>query len=467
MDNDIVDILLRIKDNIKAVETGDTNTAFIMHEIERDFLDLLELIKLFLISMRDSYYGYIFMNMTFRVMFYADCMAGIRLNTFPAVLESNPLLLCKLSLNEIIYVICHEIDHIVLNHPTEMIRLNPEHNLDIHEKLNLAMDASVNDRLNHEASMNKLTFMTAPNGLITSETLKEVFALIHIESLENFLYYYNLIKDKKDEETQYGQILMSQFSGLGDTENEASGHDSDNEDTLITSQRYGILNDHDWQAGEDAEDAVATVRELLNSAVDMMNDEIRGLIPASFLSQVEIINRPPVIKWQELLKKYFGTISANSRKTRTRLNRRQPERFDLPGRMDDKILKIVVAIDTSGSVSNKEVADIFNEIFTILAKRKHDITVIECDAKVQRVYKARTAHDIKTKVKGRGGTKFTPVIEYINNNRYYRDALLIYFTDGYGESKIPRPMTYRNLWVVLDDANRLSLSEPYGMAIAL
>ena len=149
------------------------------------------------------------------------------------------------------------------------------------------------------------------------------------------------------------------------------------------------------------------------------------------------------------------------------MNRRQPERFDLPGRIDDKVLKIVVAIDTSASITEKEIFNIFNEIFAILAKRKHDITIIECDAKIQRIYKARTVHDIKAKVKGGGGTLFTPVIEYINNERYYRDALLIYFTDGYGELKIPRPRTYRNLWVILGDADRLSLREPYGVKISL
>ena len=36
------------------------------------------------------------------------------------------------------------------------------------------------------------------------------------------------------------------------------------------------------------------------------------------------------------------------------------------------------------------------------------------------------------KVAGRGGTMFTPVIEYINKDKYFRDALLLYFTDGFG-----------------------------------
>lgn len=150
-----------------------------------------------------------------------------------------------------------------------------------------------------------------------------------------------------------------------------------------------------------------------------------------------------------------------------RLNRRQPERFDLLGTMDDKILKIVVAMDTSGSVDDAQIISIFTEIFAILAKRKYEITVIECDAKVQRVYRMSKPGEIELSVKGRGGTAFTPVIEYINNDRHFRDALLIYFTDGYGENEIPRPKTYRNLWVVLDNAAHLSLREPYGTKVAL
>ena len=199
----------------------------------------------------------------------------------------------------------------------------------------------------------------------------------------------------------------------------------------------------------------------------MMSSESRGMMPGYFISQVEKINKPPVLSWQAILKKYIGTISAGKRKTRTRLNRRQPERFDLSGAMDEKILKIVVAIDTSGSMSDEMIAQVLNEIFAILAKRKHDITVIECDARVQRVYKARTPSDIKTKMRGRGGTCFTPVIEHINNDRYYRDALLIYFTDGYGEDEIPRPRTYRNLWVVVGDPRHLSVKEPYGQVLSM
>lgn len=221
-----------------------------------------------------------------------------------------------------------------------------------------------------------------------------------------------------------------------------------------------------WDAGEDAEEAAAAVRELVNAATSIMNEEVRGLIPGTYFEQVKVLNTPPKLSGQSILKKYVGTITSEKRKTRTKLNRRQPTRFDLSGEQDEKTLKIVVAIDTSASVTAQDVAKILREVVGILAKRKHVLTVIECDSEVQRVYRVKGESDIKKNVSGRGGTAFTPVIEYVNNGRYFRDALLIYFTDGYGEREIPRPNTYRNLWVVLGDEENLSLKEPYGTVIS-
>lgn len=471
---DITELLYRIKDNINSVEAGDTG-APLLNEIESDFLEFLELIKLFLISERDSYYGYFLMNMKFQNNFSANSIAGIKLNTFPPVLEANSLLLCRFTLKEILYIICHEIDHVVFNHPAEMVKTNPEKDPNIYYEFNLAADAAVNDRIDYEIVSENRKFLSAPKGVITSNSLSKLFKLRNVASMENYAYYFQLIAGKREKakqcNSQNGQenMLSEQANSnneaeIGQTNEPNSGNERNK---IVTVNNCGRLEDHNWGVDEDAEEAAAAVRELVNAAADMMNEETRGMVSGTFLSQVEKLNAPPKISWQSILKKYIGTISANKRKTRMRLNRRQPERFDLSGAVDDKLLKIVVAIDTSGSVDDKMISQIFCEIFAILAKRKHEITVIECDAEVQRVYRAKNASEIKTKVAGRGGTYFSPTIEYINNDKYFRDALLIYFTDGYGEYSIPNPRTYRNIWVVFDCAENLSVKEPYGVVVCL
>ena len=563
---EITTLLNGIQSKIAIVEGGPYDKA-LLDEIKDESLKLLDILKLFLISERDAYYGYFLMNMVFETDFKTKFIAGIRLNSYPPVFAFNPLIFCKFDIKECIYIVCHEIDHILLDHPTEMVKANPTNDPETYKRFNLAADASVNDRLNHEiATTDHGDFMAQPDGLITSGVLARMFRLRNIATMENYAYYYELIREKKENQNspksnpdsmmdkknqqnkQNSQNQQSQQqqqnnsqqnqderndskknsgqnqqgkggsqdsqkpedktqsqqngaegkpqdgdgqqgqqngaegksqdgNGQQGQQNGAEGRPQDgnglqgqqngSEGSIATANSAGEFVDHEWNAGDDAEEAQAVVRELVNSAERMMDDESRGNMPAHFAELVEKINTPPSLSWQQILKKYVGTIAANKRKTKTRLNRRQPLRFDLSGQMDDKILKIVVAIDTSGSVDNKMICQIFNEIFAILAKRKHEITVIECDAKVQRVYQAKNADDIKEKVLGRGGTRFTPVIDYLNEHKEFRDALLIYFTDGYGEQTIPKPRTYRNIWAVIGDENHLSLKEPYGIKVTV
>lgn len=490
MNEDIVQLLYGIKVNIAAIEGGD-KSPLRLEEVKRDCIRLLELLKLFLIDQRDSYYGYFLMNLRYEVDFTSKSIAGILLGRFPPVFHTNPLLLCKFSLKEILFILCHEIDHIVLNHPAEMLKANPDGDKETFERFNLAADASVNDRILKEMQNEKLFFLSEPQGIVSSGVFKNFFHLSHVRPLESYLYYFQLIQQKhvpggiqepdrmlkaagtrgdedgdSDEDASNAGKKEPQSQKTGESENGKDAGEGEG-DSIVTAQSCDTPTDHNWDAGEDAEGAKAAVRELVNSAVALMNEEQRGLMPGSFWQQVKNLNAPPALCWQSILKKYVGAVPDGKRKTRMRLNRRQPERFDLSGQQDDKVLNIVVAIDTSGSVSDRDVSDILNEVTAIIARRKHVLTVIECDSQVQRVYQVKTKADIKPNVAGRGGTAFTPAIEYINGHREFRGSLLIYFTDGFGESIIPRPRTYRNLWVVLEDVHNLSVQEPYGQVIAL
>lgn len=171
MNGDIAQLLYGIKVNIASIENGD-RTPQLFDEVRRDCMQMLELMKLFLISQRDSYYGYFLMNLTYEVDFGSRSIAGILLGHFPPVFRTNPLLLCKFSLKEILFIVCHEIDHIVLNHPAKMVKSNPERNPDTFERFNLAADASVNDRILKEIMDEHRSFLSAPEGHISSAVLK-------------------------------------------------------------------------------------------------------------------------------------------------------------------------------------------------------------------------------------------------------------------------------------------------------
>lgn len=488
----------------------------LLDEIDRNFQQFARLVALFLVSERDTYYGYFFMAMTFRADFTGTSIAGIRLDQYPPVFETNPLILMRYPLKEIVYIFCHEVDHVVFNHPAEMVRSNPEGDPEKYRLFNLAADAAVNDQLNQEIAGGK-KFLRMPKGAVTSQTLKKTFGLRSVKSGESYQYYYDLIKGKdKGEKPEDGPEGSdgNGGAGTGDGENgvapipgttpqegqagrqapgegqggasgagafeaalgsvSAQDDDARSQAAITADQAVGHVTDHEWLALEDTGQMVdvdqmlaEATKELVNEANQIMGAEARGMMPARFSSQVKRLNRPAELNWQSILKKYVGTVAAEKQKTRARLNRRQPRRYDLSGSREGKMLRIVVAIDTSASMDDDAIRQIFNEIFAIVSRKRFELTVIECDASIQRVYELKSPNDLPDHVNGRGGTAFTPVINYINENRRFRDALLVYFTDGFGESRIPKPLTYRNLWVVLGNPENLSVKRPYGAVLPL
>jgi predicted metal-dependent peptidase len=137
----------------------------------------------------------------------------------------------------------------------------------------------------------------------------------------------------------------------------------------------------------------------------------------------------------------------------------------LRGRISDRVVNLAIAFDTSGSMTEKEFSYIFTEVFEILKTTKYTLTVIECDAKIQRVYEVNKKDDVEFNVQGRGGTAFQPIFEYVNENLKNNNLnMLCIFTDGYGERSISeefKPKGYELMWVITGDESNLSVEDPW------
>jgi predicted metal-dependent peptidase len=126
-----------------------------------------------------------------------------------------------------------------------------------------------------------------------------------------------------------------------------------------------------------------------------------------------------------------------------RPNRRQPQRvFELPGRSwRGGDVELLVAIDTSGSMSDDELAAVARELRALAGCCR--LTIAECDDKIRRVY--RFAGRLG-EVLGRGGTDLRPPFAPELLKRHGRDGV-VYFTDGDGPW--PRqPPRVPVLWVL-------------------
>ena len=451
MEKDIVYYHKLLQESVHAVEQDETDTTA-LDAVRESFLKVFEMIKMIMISKKDRYYGCFLMNFELIIDYSNIHEAGVSMDVYPFQMMVNPLLFGLNSLPEMVYKICHEIEHIVLNHPAEMLRSNPSKDPAKRMKLNVAMDASINDRLNMEISKNDFRVLSEPPNIVTSKFLREYFRL-HFKELQAYDYYYEHMPDKDGEAGADGLIIIVK-EGFGNQ-------------LMTAKKREGIVPIHFWTEIDNPEDIESLIRKFVSDVYDGMPDSLRSNLPDYQKEALERLLAPPVISWKYILKRYIGTIPYGHRKTRTRLSRRQPERYDVSGRISNRLIKLIIAIDTSGSMSKELLESIFIEVFGIIGTKMCETTIIECDAEIQRVYKAHSIKDVSLEVSGRGGTSYIPVIEYINANRQFRDAVLVYFTDGMGDKSIPRPLTYKTLWVLHDDNCELSVRNPYGEVLVM
>jgi predicted metal-dependent peptidase len=128
-----------------------------------------------------------------------------------------------------------------------------------------------------------------------------------------------------------------------------------------------------------------------------------------------------------------------------RPNRRFPKAVGrIPGRVRRQHAgraRLLVAIDTSASMSRPELVRIRDEL-TALSVRA-DFTIVECDAKIQRVYRFEGA---LASLRGRGGTDLRPVFQPEFLRAHDPDGV-VYFTDGEGPWP-RRPPHVPTLWVL-------------------
>jgi predicted metal-dependent peptidase len=192
-------------------------------------------------------------------------------------------------------------------------------------------------------------------------------------------------------------------------------------------------------------------KKLIQKQVEYQLKEVanqvkgRGTIPGEFSQLIEELfkDEPAKFNWKAYLRNFVGgSTQTDAKKTRRKKSKRFPAN---PGLKIVERRHVLVGVDTSGSVSNEELAEFFHEM-DHMHRTGTEITVVQCDTAISSIQKYRNAEDGKIKIHGRGGTYFDPVVDYYNEN-LRKFSCLIYFTDG--EAPNPEePPHGRTLWVL-------------------
>ena len=262
-------------------------------------------------------------------------------------------------------------------------------------------------------------------------------------------------EEKKDKEEQK-QNPQDEDTQQGEDEQQNDGSSDGNgkpqEEQPKGDGRNTIDNHSTWKDFKDAPEAAQQLIEnQLNSIIKSVAEQVEkscGKVPAEFSEIVKKLKekKPEIFNWKAYFRRILGTIyDINIKSTR----RKESKRFaGAAGIQHKKKVSVLVAVDTSGSVSTKELQEFFNEIDYIY-KAGARITIVECDAEINSVveYDGKNIPEIK----GRGGTSFAPPIDYyIKSKKDY--ASLIYFTDGYCSLPEKRPSNV--IWVITSNGNQ-------------
>lgn len=403
----------------------------IPQEFKVEFFSLVNKVNLSLMEDKDNFYGFFLLQMSREIRFDISSPTAVNFKGAKYVIYFNPIIFLNLNLKQMESTIKHEILHIISMH---LIRAKEFKGGYSTLAIDMAMNIVVNTYLDH-----------LPPYAVTLEWVNLNYSL-KLLPFKPFEYYV--------EEIQTALDLLEADEDAAD-ESDTDEADDRNNDEVETA--YNPEKTHDiWEDSSDIDEK--TLQEFTEKFIDNAQ---KGSIPNYLESMISSLkNSKGELPWNLYLKRLMGSVESHKKKTITRRNRRQPDRLDLRGQLRSRKAKIVVALDISGSISDEEFSQAIKEVLDIVKNYNHEITIIECDSEIRRVYNVKSVKDIKDRSNIRGGTKFTPVFEYANKNKV---NLLVYFTDGEGEEKLLTvPRGYKTLWVISGRGDKLSLKEAYG-----
>ena len=166
------------------------------------------------------------------------------------------------------------------------------------------------------------------------------------------------------------------------------------------------------------------------------------------------------IDWREALYRYIADYTKSSYSFMPPNRKYLYRGICLPALGSD-LLRIVIAIDSSGSVDENLLGTFLAEVNSImLSHPNYEIDIIAADAQVRDHKTYLPGEALSYEVSGGGGTDFRPVFDYIDRHIDY-PILLLYFTDGVGIYPVHEPH-YDLLWI-MPEAREV----PFGEVLVL
>ncbi len=380
----------------------------------------------------EPFYGHFMMGLPKEISTQTETAAVALMNRQNIKLIVNADFWSKLSEDHRYGLIKHEMLHIVLKHLFTM------KNYANKTLFNIAADLVVNQYV---------AVAQLPTGgivLYNFAYLEPMYG-ITLEKDKDVGYYYRQLDKTMKQKPK--MPFADAVNELGPTGKDGTGQlrikdllDGENE----ALQRHKFWEEFEKMSEGERKIAEYQANRIIKQTAERVKHKYKnyGNLPAGLAEKLaEILkDMEPKFNWRRVLRLFAA--SSNSSYIKNTIRRPSRRYGTVPGIKIKRRNRLLVAIDTSGSIQQQELLEFFSEIYFIW-RQGAEIQIVECDTHIHKTYNYKGTPPVE--VHGRGGTSFEAPMIY--GNQEYRPDALIYFTDGYAPvpTNLPR---FPVLWII-------------------
>jgi len=179
-----------------------------------------------------------------------------------------------------------------------------------------------------------------------------------------------------------------------------------------------------------------------------------GELPPELLHEFVISPKRSKMDWQNMFRRFLSGMGRMQIRATYKRDSRRFEGF--PGHKRSIGLRVLIALDESGSISDEQLDIFFNELMSINRIPGAEVLVTEFDTECSEPKPAEVYLHQRNRNK-QGGTDFCPIFKLAEKLKIFS---VVIFTDGNGNA--PTEVNQRVLWILTHDGKQPA---PFGYSV--
>ena len=314
-------------------------------------------------------------------------------------------------------------------------------------------DAELRGVILHETKHKMYRHLTTWNHLFKQNPTKANMACDYVINLE--------IQEECNDSNNFVELpkcglLDPKFKGLNSRQVFDLLPDQDEGGDGEGGDGQGSFDEHDWQSAEElsAEEKEELAREIDQAIRQgaILAGKANGSLNRSFNDLMSA-----KVNWKDALREYISAVcKGKDDSTWAKPNRRwlQHDMY-MPSTVSETMGRVVVAIDTSGSIYGGILTRFISEVASIMDNVNPELVdLIYWDSEVasHEVYGLNESDKMRlsTKPKGGGGTSPSCITKYLKKNNIVPECAIV-LTDGYVGNDWGGNWSCPVLWVIVDN----------------